>query len=41
MKNKFLAPLFLFTVIVMVASCATSRKYGCPMATTKIKSSNS
>lgn len=41
MKNKFLTALLLLTVITMITSCATSRKYGCPMATTKIKGSNS
>ena len=41
MKNKFLAATLLLCTIVIMASCATSRKYGCPMATVKVKTTNS
>jgi hypothetical protein len=32
MKNKFLAGFLLIVMAVAIASCATSRKYGCPSA---------
>ncbi|GEM_PF-3395858 len=40
MKNKLLAALTLLTLVVMISSCAGSRKYGCPMAQVNEKSSN-
>ncbi|HYM93490.1 MAG TPA: hypothetical protein VET23_05075 [Chitinophagaceae bacterium] len=30
MKNRFLAVLALLGVIVIITSCYSSRKYGCP-----------
>ena len=30
MKNKLLTALMFTLVIVLITSCATSRKYGCP-----------
>ena len=42
MKNKFLAATLLLCTLVIMASCSTSRKqYGCPMATVKVKTTNS
>jgi hypothetical protein len=41
MKIKFLAALMLLAMIVVVTSCATSRKYGCPMVSVKSQSANS
>ncbi|HEX5654586.1 MAG TPA: hypothetical protein VFX58_16025 [Chitinophagaceae bacterium] len=41
MKNKLTAAFFLIATMVLMASCATSRKYGCPMVQVKAQSNNS
>jgi len=32
MKNKIVAFAGLIVMVVLISSCATSRKYGCPTA---------
>lgn len=41
MKSKFIAAIMILSLVVLVTSCATNRKYGCPMAKTTSKSLNS
>ena len=40
MKNKLLAAFMLLTMVALVSSCATSRKYGCPSASVQAKTPN-
>lgn len=35
MKNKVFASILVLTMIILVSSCATSRKYGCPSVNVK------
>ncbi|HEX7846163.1 MAG TPA: hypothetical protein VF476_10220 [Chitinophagaceae bacterium] len=41
MKNRFFAAILLIAMVVAVSSCATSRKYGCPMVGLKTQKANS
>ena len=37
MKNKFITGISLLLMIVLISSCATSRKYGCPIVSIESK----
>ncbi|HET9430156.1 MAG TPA: hypothetical protein VFO70_03215 [Chitinophagaceae bacterium] len=41
MKKTLLATIMIVTTVVLISSCASTRKYGCPMATVKAQSINS
>jgi hypothetical protein len=41
MKNRLMAFAMFLTLSVLLVSCATSKKYGCPMVQVKTKSVNS
>ncbi len=40
MKNKVFASILLLAMIILVSSCATSRKYGCPSVQVKSEKTN-